>query len=85
MPAKPTGLPVHGFSARLTGGLPVKHREPVVFDHRVISQSARNLFREVEGNEIDFYSCSVKFVDEPLAEVYDWRVDVIAEQSNDVI
>lgn len=32
------------------------------------------------GDEINFYSCSVKFVDEPLDEVYDWRIDVMAEQ-----
>jgi len=32
------------------------------------------------GDEINFYSCSVKFVEEPLDEVYDWRVDVMADQ-----
>lgn len=32
------------------------------------------------GDEINFYSCSVKFVDEPLDHVYDWRIDVMAEQ-----
>lgn len=31
------------------------------------------------GEEINFYSCSVKFVEEPLDEVYDWRTDVMAE------
>ncbi len=31
------------------------------------------------GDEINFYSCSVKFVEEPLDEVYDWRVDVMAD------
>ena len=32
-----------------------------------------------DGREINFYSCSVKFVDAPLDEVYDWRTDVMAE------
>ena len=32
------------------------------------------------GSEINFYSCSVKFIDAPLAAVYDWRIDVMAEQ-----
>lgn len=32
-----------------------------------------------DGEEINFYSCSVKFVDEPMDEVYDWRTDVMAE------
>jgi len=32
------------------------------------------------GDEINFYSCSVKFVEEPLDEVYDWRIDVMADQ-----
>ena len=31
------------------------------------------------GREINFYSCSVKFVEEPLDEVYDWRIDVMAD------
>lgn len=33
-----------------------------------------------QGDGINFYSCSVKFVEEPLAEVYDWRLDVMADQ-----
>ena len=33
-----------------------------------------------QGDELNFYSCSVKFVEEPLDEVYDWRIDVMAEQ-----
>ncbi|HLL17894.1 MAG TPA: DNA-formamidopyrimidine glycosylase family protein [Rubrivivax sp.] len=32
------------------------------------------------GEEINFYSCAVKFVEEPLAHVYDWRTDVMADQ-----
>ena len=31
------------------------------------------------GREINFYSCSVKFVEEPLDAVYDWRADVMAD------
>ncbi|MEO7338376.1 MAG: DNA-formamidopyrimidine glycosylase family protein [Caldimonas sp.] len=31
------------------------------------------------GDEINFYSCSVKFIEEPLDEIYDWRVDVMAD------
>ena len=31
------------------------------------------------GDEINFYSCSVKFVEAPLDEVYDWRTDVMAD------
>lgn len=32
------------------------------------------------GREINFYSCSVRFVEEPLDEVYDWRLDVMSDQ-----
>lgn len=32
------------------------------------------------GDEINFYSCSTRFVDEPLDRAYDWRIDVMAEQ-----
>lgn len=37
------------------------------------------------GEEINFYSCSVKLVDEPLDQVYDWRIDVMAEQWDAVL
>ena len=32
------------------------------------------------GREINFYSCSLKFVDAPLDRIYDWRIDVLAPQ-----
>lgn len=32
------------------------------------------------GDELNFYSCSVRFIDEPLDAVYDWRGDVMADQ-----
>jgi endonuclease-8 len=32
------------------------------------------------NGEINFYACSVKYIDEPLAEVYDWRGDVMAPE-----
>jgi len=30
--------------------------------------------------ELNFYTCSVKFIEEPLDEVYDWRADVMSDQ-----
>ena len=30
-----------------------------------------------DGDELNFYACSVKFIDAPLDEVYDWSVDVM--------
>ncbi len=33
-----------------------------------------------DSEEINFYSCSVKFVEEPLDEVYDWRIDVMSDR-----
>ena len=35
--------------------------------------------------EINFYSCSVKFVEEPLDEVYDWRTDVMSDSWDAVL
>jgi endonuclease VIII len=32
--------------------------------------------------EINFYSCSVRFIDEPLDDVYDWRGDVLSDAWN---
>ena len=30
--------------------------------------------------ELNFYSCSVRMIDEPLADVYDWRSDVMSDK-----
>lgn len=32
-----------------------------------------------EDGEFNFYACSVKFIDEPLSEIYDWSVDVLSD------
>ncbi|EEF93777.1 Formamidopyrimidine-DNA glycosylase N-terminal domain protein, partial [Catenibacterium mitsuokai DSM 15897] len=29
------------------------------------------------GDELNFYACSVKFIEQPLDEVYDWSADVM--------
>jgi endonuclease-8 len=30
--------------------------------------------------EINFYTCSVRFIDEPLDEIYDWAADVLSDE-----
>jgi endonuclease-8 len=35
-----------------------------------------------DGGELNFYACSVKFIDAPLDEVYDWSVDVMNDAWN---
>ncbi|WP_341676797.1 hypothetical protein [Niveibacterium sp. SC-1] len=32
-----------------------------------------------QGRELNFYSCSVRLIDAPLDEVYDWRTDVMSD------
>ncbi|HYC29271.1 MAG TPA: DNA-formamidopyrimidine glycosylase family protein, partial [Chitinophagaceae bacterium] len=34
---------------------------------------------EFAEGELNFYACSVKFIDEPLDEVYDWSADVMSD------
>jgi endonuclease-8 len=31
------------------------------------------------GGELNLYTCSVRFIDEPLDEIYDWSADVMAD------
>ena len=31
------------------------------------------------GDELNFYTCSVKYIEEPLDEVYDWHADVMSD------
>lgn len=35
-----------------------------------------------DGSELNFYACSVKYIEANLDEVYDWSVDVMAEEWN---
>ncbi|MFN2440799.1 MAG: endonuclease, partial [Chitinophagaceae bacterium] len=41
--------------------------------------TAPRLSLQFENGEINFYSCSVRFIEEPLNEVYDWPADVLNE------
>ncbi len=34
---------------------------------------------QFDKGEINFYACSVKLIDQPLDEVYDWRADVMSD------
>lgn len=34
---------------------------------------------QFDDGELNFYTCSVKFVEDPLDSVYDWRADVMAD------
>jgi endonuclease VIII len=42
--------------------------------------SAARLSLGFRNGELNFYSCSVRFIDEPLDQVYDWRCDVMSAQ-----
>jgi endonuclease-8 len=37
------------------------------------------------GGELNFYACSVRFIDEDLDKVYDWRVDVMSDRWDAVL
>lgn len=37
---------------------------------------------QCEHGELNFYTCSVKFIEEPLDEVYDWQSDVMSDAWN---
>ncbi|TZF90423.1 DNA-formamidopyrimidine glycosylase family protein [Cognatilysobacter lacus] len=42
----------------------------------------RLTLRFTRKREINFYSCSVRFIDEPLDDVYDWGADVMSDEWN---
>jgi endonuclease VIII len=42
--------------------------------------SAARLSLGFRNGELNFYSCSVRLIDEPLDQVYDWRCDVMSAQ-----
>lgn len=35
---------------------------------------------EFKKGEMNFYACSVKFIEEPLDETYDWKADVLSDE-----
>ncbi len=35
-----------------------------------------------DNGELNCYVCSIKFIDEPLDEIYDWRLDMLSEKWN---
>jgi len=35
-----------------------------------------------KNGELNFYACSVRYIEEPLDEVYDWSADVMSDQWN---
>ena len=37
---------------------------------------------QCEQGELNFYTCSVRFIDEPLDAVYDWQADVMSDAWN---
>ena len=37
---------------------------------------------QFDDGELNFYTCSVKFIEEPLDEVYDWQADVMSDAWN---
>jgi endonuclease VIII len=47
-------------------------------DERRENSSPRLSLRFTNG-ELNFYACSVRFIEQPLDEVYDWSADVLSE------
>ncbi len=49
-------------------------------DERKEEKVPRLSLRFTRKRELNFYSCSVQFIDEPLDDVYDWAADVMADE-----
>src|SRR6476661_8635824 len=42
-------------------------------------EAAPRLHLEFANGELNFYTCAVKMIEEPLDEVYDWKADVLSD------
>ena len=42
-------------------------------------EATPRLHLEFANGELNFYTCAVKMIEEPLDEVYDWKVDVLSD------
>jgi endonuclease-8 len=47
-----------------------------------VKNSRPRLNLQFENSELNFYGCSVRFIEEDLNDVYDWTADVLNEQWN---
>jgi endonuclease VIII len=45
-------------------------------------QGDPRLSMQFKNGEINLYTCSVKFIEEPLNEIYDWSADVLSDEWN---
>lgn len=48
-------------------------------NERKPGKKARLCFKTKSG-ELNFYNCSVKFIEEPLNEAYDWKADLMGDE-----
>lgn len=53
--------------------------------YRIDERKAENAqlrlgLRFEDGSELNFYTCSVRYIDSPLDEAYDWRADVMSDR-----
>ena len=64
-----------GFSLRVHFMLFGSYR----IDERRENASPRLTLGFARGRELNFYACSLKYIDAPLDEVYDWGADVMAD------
>lgn len=46
-------------------------------------EAAARLSLKFSNGELNFYSCSLKFIEESLDEVYDWEVDIMSDEWNE--
>jgi endonuclease-8 len=58
----------------------------MLFGYYLINEKKKNgklrLGLEFDNGELNFYASNVKFVKQPLEEVYDWSIDVLSPQWN---
>lgn len=57
----------------------------MLFGSYLINEKKKTVPRltlEIKNNELNFYSCSVKILEEPADKIYDWETDIMSEQWN---
>lgn len=68
-------IELNGFALRIHflmfGSYTINERKPV---------APRLSLQFTEGRELNFYACSIKYVEGSLDEAYDWSIDVMSER-----
>jgi endonuclease VIII len=66
-----------------TGGIALRVHFMMYGSYRINEQKERispRLALHLKNGEINFYACSIKFLEDNISKIYDWEIDIMSDQ-----